>query len=210
MGFIHFAVTYGYTSVFALLGLEYFILVVPGETLLTTLGVLSHTNQLHFSLALLIVAASLGSFTGSVITYFIGRTVGRPIILRYGKYVFITEKRLKQTERLFQRQAVWTLLITKYIAVIRDIVPYVAGINKVNLKVYIPIQLLASFLWTSTFLLGGNLIKVAATSIYHHWRIELIPAILVLAACVWGYRAIHKRMKRFVETEATQSTKVSS
>ncbi|WP_206922184.1 DedA family protein [Alicyclobacillus suci] len=194
MGFIHFAIAYGYTSIFALLGLEYLILVVPGETLLTTLGVLAHTQQLHFSLPLLIVVASFGSFTGSIITYFIGRTVGRPVILRYGKYVFITEKRLQQTERLFHRQAIWTLLITKYIAVIRDIIPYVAGVNKLGLKVYVPIQLLASFLWIGTFLLGGNLIKLAATSIYHHWRIELIPAVIVLALCVWGYRAIHKRM----------------
>lgn len=204
MGFIHFAVTYGYTSVFALLGLEYVILVVPGETLLTTLGILSHTNQLHFNLVLLIIAASLGTFTGSFVTYLIGWAVGRPVVLRYGKYVFITEKRLQQTERLFHRQAIWTLLITKYIAVIRDIIPYVAGINKLKLKIYIPIQLLASFLWTSTFLLGGNLIKIAATSIFHHWRIELVPAVVLLAACIWGYRAVHKRMNRLVQSDDAQ------
>ncbi len=126
--------------------IEYLVLVVPGETLLTTLGILSHTNQVHFNLPLLIVAASLGTFTGSMFTYFIGRLVGRPVVQRYGKYIFITDKRLQQTERLFQRQAVLTLLITKYIAVIRDVIPYVSGLNKVNLRTYIPSQLVASFL----------------------------------------------------------------
>lgn len=199
MGFEHIIMTYGYLGVIVLLALEYLILVVPGETLLTTLGVLSHTNQVHFNLPLLILSASTGTFAGSMISYLIGRALGRPVIQRYGKYIFITEKRLRQTERLFQRQAVWTLLITKFIAVIRDIIPYVAGINKVKLKVYIPVQAVASILWTSTFLLGGNLLERAGSSIYHHWKIELIPGVLLLAGVIFGYRLIHKRLNRFVE-----------
>lgn len=199
MGFEHIATTYGYMGVFVLLIFEYLILVVPGETLLTTLGVLSHTNQIHFHLPLLILSAGMGTFTGSVLTYFIGRAVGRPAVRRFGKYIFITEKRLQQTERLFQRQAIWTLLITKYIAVIRDIIPYVSGINRLELKIYIPVQLIASFLWTSTFLLGGSLLERAGASIYHHWRIELLPGVLLMAGIVIGYRFIHHRLHRFVE-----------
>jgi membrane protein DedA with SNARE-associated domain len=198
VGFEHIATTYGYLGIFVLLGLEYLILVVPGETLLTTLGVMSHANQVHFNLPLLIFSASMGSFTGSILTYFIGRTVGRPVIQRFGKYIFITEKRLKQTERLFQRQAIWTLLVTKYIAVIRDIIPYVGGVNKLRLRIFIPVQLIASFLWTSTFLLGGNLLERVGASIYHHWRIELIPGVLLIAGIVIGYRFIHNRLHRFV------------
>lgn len=182
--------------------LEYLVLVVPGETLLTTLGILSHTNQVHFNLPLLIVAASLGTFTGSMFTYFIGSLVGRPVVQRYGKYIFITDKRLQQTERLFQRQAVLTLLITKYIAVIRDVIPYVSGLNKVNLRTYIPSQLVASFLWTSTFLIGGNMLERLGMSVYHHWRIELVPGVLLLIVLVMGYRFVHRRLRHFVNVKA--------
>ncbi|MFD1678036.1 DedA family protein [Alicyclobacillus fodiniaquatilis] len=199
MGFEHFATAYGYTGVFVLLALEYVILIVPGETLLTTVGVLSHTSQSSFNLPLLIVSASMGTFTGSILTYLIGRMVGRPVIQRFGKYIFISEKNLQKTERLFQKQATWTLLITKYIAVIRDIIPYVAGVNKLKLKIYIPIQLIASFLWTSTFLLGGNLLDQLGLSVYRHWRIELIPGILLLIGIVMCYRIIHKRLHRLGE-----------
>lgn len=204
ISFMHIATTYGYLGVFVLLILEYLILVVPGETLLTTLGILSHTNQIHLNLPLLIVAASLGTFTGSMLTYLVGNVVGRPVIRKFGKYIFITEKRLQQTERLFQRQAVWTLLITKYIAVIRDVIPYVSGLNKISLKTYIPVQLIASFLWTSTFLIGGSVLERIAISVYHHWKVELIPGVLILAAIVFGYRFVHARLKRFVDTSNDQ------
>lgn len=199
MGFEHIATTYRYTGVFVLLALEYVILIVPGETVLTTLGVFSHTNQIHFNLPLMILSASMGTFTGSMLTYLIGRTVGRPVIQKFGRYIFITQKRLRKTERLFQRQAIWTLIITKYIAVIRDVIPYITGINKLKLKIYIPIQLVASFLWTSTFLIAGNLLERAGASIYHHWRIELIPGVLLMIGVVIGYRLMHKRIHGLVD-----------
>ncbi len=204
MVFEHFATTYGYVGIFVLLILEYLVIVVPGETLLTTLGILSHTNQVHFELPFLILSASLGTFTGSVFTYLIGRGVGRPVVQRLGKYIFITDKRLQQTERLFQRQATLTLLITKYIAVIRDVIPYVSGINKVNIRTYIATQLVASFLWTSTFLIGGNILERLGISIYHHWRIELIPGVMLIIGLVIGYRFVHHRLKHFFDVKDEQ------
>ncbi|MFD1677993.1 DedA family protein [Alicyclobacillus fodiniaquatilis] len=192
----HIVMTYGYIGFFLLLALEYLILVVPGETLLTTLGVLLHTQGVHFNLVLLIVATSLGTFTGSMLTYWIGRLLGRPMIIRYGKYVFLTEKRLNQAEQIFEQRALLSILVAKYIAVIRDIIPYVAGINQVRLRLYIPAQLVASFMWTTTFLLAGSLIERCGISIYHHWRTELLPGIFLLFLLIIGYRMIHKRIHR--------------
>ncbi len=201
VGFQHILMAYGYTGVFVLLGLEYLILIVPGETLLTTLGILAQTHKIHLHLWLLVIAATLGTFAGSIATYWLGRAVGRPFILRYGKYVFLTEARLQKTERLFRRSALPTIIVTKYIAVIRDLVPYVAGIQRIRMRTYLTAQLIASLAWTSTFLLTGSFLEKAGQSLYHHWRIECIPAAVLLAALVFAYRAFHKRLDRFVNRD---------
>ncbi|WP_281759872.1 DedA family protein [Alicyclobacillus hesperidum] len=192
---------YGYLGLFVMLMLEYFILVVPGETALTTTGVLSRSGVLHLNIGWLIVVTALGTFAGSTIAYGIGRVCGRPLLVRYGKYVGLTEKRLASSERMFQKQPWLILIIAKYIAVVRDIVPYLAGINRTPLRVFIPLNLLASGLWTATFLALGGVIGGLWKFVDHHWQITVIPAAIVVVGCGYGYWLLKKRLHAALDHE---------
>lgn len=201
MHFMHWIQMYGYPAMFAALALEYVIIIVPGETTLTTMGVLWKSGSSHFHFFPLLVATSLGTFTGAMLGYAIGRWLGRPIVLKYGKYVLLTEKRLEQSERMFEQHMILTLAVSRYIAVVRDVVPYIAGINKVKLRIFVPVVFLSSILWTASFLAAGNLIAQSLSFVIAHWRIAMIPAAAIVIASYFGYRALHKKMERSLGAE---------
>lgn len=202
---LHLIVTYGPIGLFVGLALEYFVLVVPGETILTTVGIATRSGSIHLNMVLLIVVTGLGTFAGAMIAYFVGKWFGRPLLERYGRYVLLTPKRLEQSEAVFRRYTWWTLIVSRYIAVVRDIVPYIAGINRTPLAVFIPITFVTSFLWTATFLLLGGLIGQTWALVRAHWRVDLIPAVMLLAVVIVAYRLIHRRMNRWLEQSATSS-----
>lgn len=193
---VHLLDTYGYWGLFGALTLEYLFFPVPGETTLVTSGILWRQGSYHLSLIGLIVATSLGTFTGSLFGYAVGRILGRPVVERFGRYVRVTPARIDHAEALFKQYTVPTLLISRYIAFVRVIVPYLAGINRIRLWVYIPIMLLGSFLWTSTFIFAGGLIEHAWHTVMLHWRTDLIPAVVVAVAVVIGYSYLHRWMHR--------------
>lgn len=203
MNFMHFIQNYGTLGLFVMLALEYVIFVVPGETTLTTVGVLWRDGSSHWHFATLLVAATLGTFTGSMVAYGIGRWLGRPVLAKYGKYVFLTESRLKQSEALFHRQTVVTLIVSRYLPVVRDVIPYIAGINRVKMRIYIPVMLLASMVWTASFIAAGSLIEQALAVVLAHWKIALAPAIVVVVLAFFAYRALHKRLEQKLELPPT-------
>ncbi len=207
MNVIHLIETFRYVGLFILLALEYFILIVPGETELTTAGILSKTPAYHLNPVLIILAAGLGTFTGAMIAYAIGRLLGRKFLLKYGKYVLLTPKRLEQSEQLFQKYTIITLVISRFIAVIRDITPYVAGINRVRLVVYVPVIFLSSFLWTTTFVFFGGLIVKAWGYISQHWHSELVPIVVGVAVLIFLYFYVHHMIKKSIERLTTTPDK---
>lgn len=195
---VHLLQTYGYWSLFIALAAEYFFVPVPGETTLVTLGILWQSHNYGLTLFWALVSTTLGTFTGSMIAYAIGRSLGRPFLERFGRYVRLTPARIDNAERLFNRYTLPTLIISRYIAFVRIIVPYLAGINRVPLWVYIPAMLISSLAWTTTFIVAGNLVDKIWTQFIHHWRQEAIPAILIVIAASVGYWYLHRWIMRKV------------
>ncbi len=195
---------YGYVGLYAMLLLEYLILIVPGETTLTTAGALWRSGADHLQLPWMIVATTLGTFSGAMIAYVIGRTLGRSVILRYGKYVFLTPERLEQSEILFEKYTILTLIVSRYIPVARDIVPYIAGIQKVRLRVFIPIILVMSAVWTTTFLAAGGALAALVGIVIRNWRTDLIPAIAIAAILIVAYVYFHRKMSHSMKNLSRQ------
>ncbi len=208
MNIPHLIETYRYFGLFVLLGLEYFIIIVPGETELTTAGALSHSPGLHLHVLPIIIATSLGTFAGAMVAYAIGRLLGRPFVVKYGRYVLLTQKRLEQSERLFARYTIVTLVVSRYIAFVRDIIPYVAGINRVRLRIFVPVILISSFLWTTSFVLLGGVIVSAWQTVTTHSGPAAVIAVLVIAASASAWWWVHRKLKRWASAanQATTST----
>jgi membrane protein DedA with SNARE-associated domain len=194
----HLLQTYGYTGLFIALALEY-VLAVPAETILTTTGILWQNKIYHLHIVPLILATSLGTTFGATLAYWVGRTLGRPFLIRYGKFVHLTPERINKADRLFAKYTLPTLVISRYIAVVRILIPYLAGINKVKFPLFVTTIFLSSILWTTTFITAGGVIEHAFGAVMHHWKRNLIPAAIILALLIVLYAYLHKWLARKME-----------
>jgi len=187
---------YGNLGIFLILLTEMVGVPFPAETTLTVSGFEWSQGVLH--LVPLFLAAILGNIAGSSIAYGIGRFLGRPVILALGKYVGISAQKLDRAESRFQRSERWIVLLGKFIAGVRVLVPYLAGINKMNFAVFSVFNAASAMLWVLFFVTVGRYLGVTWTR-YHHvlnHTVLLIVLCLLLVAIVWALVGWRRRRNR--------------
>ncbi|PWI58548.1 hypothetical protein BM613_03265 [Sulfoacidibacillus thermotolerans] len=162
-------VHYGYPGIFIALILEFLLIPFPAETILVFSGFMWHQGV--FRIVPLLIIATLGSFTGSLIAYLIGSYVGRPVLLRYGRYVRLDEKKLIAAETAFRKYSIPIVGFGRFIAGVRVLIAYVAGMNKLNVPLYLVITIISAALWASMFILLGSTV-----SAYWHVGLRWIEA----------------------------------
>lgn len=178
----HFLHQYGYWGVLFVLLVEMIGIPFPAETTLTLSGI--EWSSGVFKIVPLIIAAVAGNIIGSSIAYGIGRLLGRPFIVRFGKYVGITSKRLDQANHIFYKNKSWIVIICKFIAGIRVLIPYLAGINKVNFVVFTILNAISAFLWVTLFVFLGRYVGIEWTRYHHVFHQYLVPGIIVIVLII--------------------------
>ena len=128
-------------------------LVAPGETTVIVGGVIA--GQGEISLILLIGLVWLCSALGDTTSFFIGRRLGRELLLRHGPKIRIDEARVEQVESYFERHGGKTILIGRFIGLVRALSPFVAGSSGLRYRRFIPFSVIGCGLWTTTFCVLG-------------------------------------------------------
>lgn len=192
---------YGYFAVFFILLFEMIGIPFPAETTLTLSGIEWEKGNLN--LTGLIIAGSIGNILGSCIAYAIGRYLGRYVILRFGKWIGITEARLNRAEALFFKYRSFVVPGGKFIAGIRILIPYLAGINKMNFIVFSIYNTVSALLWSAFFIVLGRYIGVIWTTYIHDlklWQIIILTAVLIIVG-IGLVRLKHQIMKKKLKAE---------
>lgn len=189
--FIHH---YGYFGVFLILVMENIGIPFPAETTLTISGI--EWTRGVFHLLPLLLSAAIGNIIGSTIAYFIGRLLGRPVIVRFGRYVGITHERLDKANELFSRFEGFVVLFGKFVAGVRVVIPYLAGINKLPFAVFSAYNAVSAFLWAAFFIIIGRYIGIEWTRYHAVIQRYLIPILIVLALGLIAYTLLHIRRRR--------------
>ena len=124
---------------------------LPGDSLLFTAGALTALGSLELSylLALLTVAAVLGD----TINYWLGRYVG--VRAFEGRIPLVKQAHLIRTQHFYERYGGKTIIIARFIPIIRTFAPLVAGIATMSYKKFIKYNILGGFLWVSMLILVG-------------------------------------------------------
>jgi membrane protein DedA with SNARE-associated domain/membrane-associated phospholipid phosphatase len=142
--------TYLVVGVLAFLETGAFVgLVAPGETTVIVGGVVA--GQGEISLSILIAITWTCAVAGDLASYTAGRKLGRAWLLRHGERLKITEERLGQVERFFERRGGVTILVGRFIGFVRALAPFIAGTSRMPLRRFLPYDVLGAGAWSATF-----------------------------------------------------------
>ena len=142
--------TYLVVGVLAFLETGAFVgLVAPGETTVIVGGVIA--GQGEISLSVLIAITWTCAVAGDLASYTAGRKLGRAWLLRHGERVKITEERLEQVERFFEKRGGVTILVGRFIGFVRALAPFIAGTSRMPLRRFLPYDVLGAGAWAATF-----------------------------------------------------------
>jgi membrane protein DedA with SNARE-associated domain len=191
---IDFISSTGYLGLFFAMFIEGIITPIPSELIVPFAGYLASIGQLN--IVLVILVASIGATCGSTVSYSLARWLGRPFVLRFGKYAGINENSIKRADKWFAKYGKWGALFGPMLPGFRSIISYPAGLTKMDLKKFLPFFFMGSLVWNTTLtLIGYNL---GASWISFCKSMEGLD-IVIIAALVIGllsyliYRRYHKK-----------------
>lgn len=186
---------YGYWAVFFGVMLENAGLPIPGETILLIAGYLSHKHELNLLLVMLIAAT--GAVIGDNIGFAIGHHYGRGILLRFGRFVFLTPKRLDHISNYFARYGNKTILVARFIAGLRVFAAILAGASKMPWRVFVVYNIAGALLW-SIVISGLGYLFGQSLPLLVHWvgrsGTILLAAAILVGVVLWRIRS-HRRNK---------------
>jgi membrane protein DedA with SNARE-associated domain/membrane-associated phospholipid phosphatase len=190
--------TYALVGVMAFLETGAFVgLIAPGEFTVIVGGVIA--GQGTIEILPLIGLTWLCCILGDSTSFFVGRRLGRSFLMKHGPRVKITHERLEQVEDYFARHGGKTILIGRFIGLVRAVAPFIAGSSGMRYGRFIPYSVIGTGLWATLYLLLGfffyrSFHKVAAIA----GRATLVFGVLVaiVVASIWAYRELRDDEKR--------------
>jgi membrane protein DedA with SNARE-associated domain len=196
---------FGYWAVLLFVMIEDFGVPVPGETILIAAAVYAGAGRLNVIAVGVIgfVAAIIGDNIG----FAIGHYGGRALVLRWGRYVRLTEERLDKAEIFFQRHGAWIITVARFIEVLRQVNGIVAGTTGLRWRRFLAFNALGAALWVGTWVSLGYLAGSHIDAIYHditRYSYYLLIA-LVVALAAYVARRILRRMRRRTASASRQA-----
>ena len=141
----HWVLTGGYVGIIVLMAMESSIFPVPSEIVIPPAAFLAAQGKLSFTGVVL--AGVLGSYLGSAITYWASRLIGRPLIVKYGRFVLLNPKKLEQAEHWLARYEAGGVFFARLLPVVRHLISIPAGIVRMNFGLFSLMTIAGSALW---------------------------------------------------------------
>jgi membrane protein DedA with SNARE-associated domain/membrane-associated phospholipid phosphatase len=128
-------------------------LILPGETVIILGGAVA--GQGATSIYVTVWVVWVCAWAGDTASFFIGRRLGRDFLLRHGPKFRITHERFERVESYFKRHGGKTILIGRFIGLVRAIAPFTAGSSGMRYRDFVPFSILGTGLWAAAFSLVG-------------------------------------------------------
>lgn len=180
--------TYLLVTVLAFLETGAFVgLVAPGEAAVIVGGVVA--GQGEIDIRLLIGLVWFAAFMGDSVSFYLGHRLGREFLVKHGPRVKITEDRLVQVEKYMHQHGGKTILVGRFIGLVRALAPFIAGSSKMPYRRFMPYDIIGSGLWAAFFCLLGYVFSNNLHDVIHYaergvlifgWLIALIVAAVYL------------------------------
>jgi membrane protein DedA with SNARE-associated domain len=198
----------GYVGIVLAMALESCCIPLPSEIVMPLAGYVVFTQPERFSLLGVGIAGTLGCVIGSSIAYAIGASGGRPLLLKYGKYVLISKADSDRADRWFARYGAPVAFFSRLLPVIRTYISLPAGIAEMNFAQFITFTFLGSLPWTFALAIVGYAFGDAfmqkltrLSTIFHGLDVAILLALIVLVGLY-----IRRHLKHNAEASASSSS----
>ena len=192
----HLIQSYGLWALFIVVMLECLGIPMPGETALIATSLYAGSTH-RFDVILIVGVAATAAIIGDNIGYLIGRSVGVPLIVRYGRYIRLNEPRLKVGQYLFLQHGGKIVFFGRFIAILRTYSAMLAGINLMAWPHFLVMNALGGLCWASMFGLGAYFLgDHFARAARPATLVLLVGAIVAVASGMYFFRLHEKRIER--------------
>jgi len=183
----------GYPGVFVLMTMESMVLPVPSEAVMPFAGFLVAAHR--FSMAGVLIASTIGSIAGSLISYWIGRLGGASFVNRWGKYFLLNSHDLAVTESFFKKRGSITVLICRFIPVVRHLISIPAGVGKMNVFTFLIYTVIGAGLWNAFLTICGTFLKQNWETVMKYSHLVDIAVVIILLAGIVFFITKHLKTK---------------
>jgi membrane protein DedA with SNARE-associated domain len=161
-----FFASYGYVALACIVALESMGLPVPGESSLVAAALIAGTSG-RLEIGWVITAASVGAIVGDNIGYVLGRGIGSRLLLNYGRYVRLSDERIKIGKYLFARYGGAVVFFGRFVAVLRAVSAFLAGATGMRWPEFLIYNAAGGVVWSalygmSAYYFGRKIIDAAA------------------------------------------------
>lgn len=193
----------GFPLVMLLMAIESSIVPLPSEFVVPPAAHLAWTSGIEFfgvrlggwsGQIALVVAGALGSWVGATFMYWFSRLAGRPLVLRFGKYVFISPHKVEGAERWAETYGPFGIFASRLLPVVRHLIGIPAGIVRMDYGAFSLYTLVGSALWSAVLCgLGVQVGGDVGKGDMHRVTIVLVAFLAVVGALYWAF--VHRHMR---------------
>jgi membrane protein DedA with SNARE-associated domain len=196
---------WGYWAVALLMAAESTVLPIPSEVIIPPAAYKAWSGDgLEFLGArysgwtaeiILVITGALGSWLGAALMYWVARCAGRPLVLRYGKYFFISAEKIEGAERWAAHYGAFGIFASRLLPVMRHLIGIPAGIVRLNFWKYSLYTLAGACAWTAVLAwLGVKVGGQISNGEMHKVTFWLLGFLAVVG--VLYYFFVHRHMKK--------------
>ncbi len=183
----------GYLGIFIGMFLESTPLPIPSELIMIPAGISASLGGMN--IYLVVMVGTIGNLLGAIFSYYIAKSLGRKILFKFGKYFFIKEATIIKIENYFKNHGPISVFIGRLVLGVRHFISIVAGIAKMDLKLFYIYTTAGSFLWAAVLVALGYEIGENQELIKNFLH-EVITACIIICALIAAAYYIKLRYKR--------------
>jgi len=181
----------GYPGIFILMAMESSVIPIPSELVMPPAGYLAHQGEMNMWVAIL--CGTVGSLVGAYANYFAAHYLGRPLVLKYGKYVWITEEKFAKVETFFHKHGEISTFIGRLLPVIRHLISLPAGLAGMHHWKFSLYTLLGAGIWCTVLTWIGYFIGREQALIMKYSHQAVVGVVIFSAGLIAVYVWRHKR-----------------
>ncbi|MBR0167671.1 MAG: DedA family protein [Synergistaceae bacterium] len=184
----------GYTGIVSLMFLESSFFPFPSEVVMPPAGYLAWKGEM--SLPLVILAGIAGSLLGALFNYWLAVKLGRPLLLKYGKYFFISEESIDKADKFFQKHGHVSTLVGRLLPVIRQYISLPAGIARMPMKTFMLFTTIGAGAWVIVLTFAGYLLGEHQDLLKEYLHVITLACVGLAVLIAGGYILYIRRRRK--------------